>query len=111
MQEVDVGFGKRFSPNPRFELSTGLHYSLKNIDAPGDARLPTSLHRVAVNMGGSYRLNDNLTLGLMASPGLNSDFKVITSSDIPRTYWPACSLSSLPAADPDRRPDVHDRKS
>jgi hypothetical protein len=82
MQEVDAGFSKKFSLNPRFELSTGLHYSLKNIDAPGDARLPTSLHRVAVNMGGSYRLNDNLTLGLMASPGLNSDFKVITSSDI-----------------------------
>lgn len=82
MQEVDVGFGKKFSLNPRLELSTGLHYSLKNIDAPGDTRLPTSLHRVAVNMGGSYRLNDNLTLGLMVSPGLNSDFKVITSSDI-----------------------------
>lgn len=82
MQEVDVGFGKRFSPNPRFELSTELHYSLKNIDAPGDARLPTSLHRLAVNVGGSYRLNDNLTLGLMVSPGLNSDFKEITSNDI-----------------------------
>jgi hypothetical protein len=82
MQEVDAGFSKKFSLNPRVELSTGLHYSLKNIDAPEDARLPTSLHRVSVNLGGSYRLNDDLTLGLMASPGLNGDFKVITSRDI-----------------------------
>lgn len=56
MQEVDAGFCKKFNLNPRFELSTGLHYSLKNIDAPGDARLPTSLHRVAVNM--EFRIND-----------------------------------------------------
>ncbi|MFH0789756.1 MAG: hypothetical protein V2B13_19370 [Pseudomonadota bacterium] len=82
MQEMDVGFSKKFNPNPRFELSTGMQYSLKNIDAPGNTRLPTSLYRLAVSMGGSYRLNDNLTLRLMVSPGLSSDSKVITFSDI-----------------------------
>lgn len=82
MREVDAGFARKFSVNSRFELSSGLHYSLKDIDAPEDARLPTSLHRLALNMGGLYRMNDNLSLGLMVSPGLSSDFKVITSSDI-----------------------------
>ena len=82
MQEADAGFRKRFLLNTRLELSTGLHYSLRNIDAPREALLPTSLHRVAIDMQGSYRLNDKLTLGLMVSPGLSSDFKVITSSDM-----------------------------
>jgi hypothetical protein len=73
MQEVEVGFGKKFGLTPRFMLSTGFQYSLKSIDAPGDARLPTSLHRLAISLGGMYRLNDNFTLGLMVSPGLSSD--------------------------------------
>jgi len=82
MVETDVGFARRFEVNSRFELSSGLHYSLKNIDAPEDTRLPTSLHRFALNMSGAYRINDNFSLNLMVSPGLSGDFKVITSSDI-----------------------------
>jgi len=82
MREVDAGFAKKFSVTSRFELSSGLRYSLKDIDAPKDARLPRYLHRLALNIGGSYRMNDNFSLGLMVSPGLSSDFKVITSSDI-----------------------------
>jgi hypothetical protein len=82
MQEVDTGFRKRFIINSQLELSTGLQYSLRNIDAPREALLPTALHRVAMDIRGCYRLNDKLTLGLMVSPGLSSDFKVITSSDM-----------------------------
>ena len=82
MQEVDTGFRKRFIINSQLELSTGLHYSLRNIDAPGEALLPTSLHRIAMDMRGSYRWSDKLTLNLMVSPGLSSDLEVITSSDI-----------------------------
>jgi hypothetical protein len=82
MQEVDAGFSKRFSLSPRFVFSAGLHYSLRSIDAPAEARLPTSLQRMAMNMHGSYRLNDKVTFGLMVSPGLSGDFKIITSSDL-----------------------------
>lgn len=95
MQEMDVGFSKKFRQNPRFEFSAGLRYSLTNIDAPGEAKLPTSLHRLAATVGGSYLLNDKLTLGLMASPGLNSDFKVITASDlrVPVNFHIRCKVS------------------
>jgi hypothetical protein len=82
MRDVDAGFNRKFRVNSHFELFSGLHYSIKDIDAPEDARLPASLHCLALNIGGSYRMNDNLSLSLMALPGLNSDFKVITWSDI-----------------------------
>jgi hypothetical protein len=82
MRDVDAGFNRKFSVNSRLELFSGLHYSIKDIEAPEDARLPSSLHCLALNIGGSYRMNDNLSLGLMALPGLNSDFKVITWSDM-----------------------------
>src|SRR6266571_1152120 len=43
MEEVRVGFGRRFMITPRLGLSTGLRYSLQNIDAPDSALLPGSL--------------------------------------------------------------------
>lgn len=82
MGEVKVGFARRFSISPQFELSTGLHYSLREIDAPDAARLPESLHALSVNMGGEYRASDSLTLGISVSPGLSSDFKSFATNDV-----------------------------
>ena len=82
MGEVKVGFDGRFSISPQFELSTGLHYSLREIDAPEAARLPESLHALSVNLGGEYRASDSLTLGIMVSPGLSSDFKSFATNDV-----------------------------
>lgn len=81
MGEVKTGFTKRFSITPQLELSTGLHYSLREIDAPETARLPESLQTLSLNLAGEYHATDSLTLGLRVSPGLSSDFKMLTSDD------------------------------
>ena len=82
MGEVKADFSRRIGINPRFDLSTGLHYSLREIDAPKDAHLPESLQTFAVDLGGDYRTSDSLTLGFKVSPGLSSDFKSITTNDV-----------------------------
>ena len=82
MWEVDAGFAGKFNVNPQFELSCGFNYSLKDIHAPGAAQLPSSLHRLAVNIGGLYLISDALSVGFTASPGLSSDFNAVSSSDI-----------------------------
>jgi hypothetical protein len=82
MGEVKAGFTRRFSVNPRLELSAGVHYSLKEIDAPDTARLPGSLQGLSVNLGGEYRTGDRLTLGLRVSPGISSDFKSFAAGDV-----------------------------
>jgi len=82
MWEVDAGFTGKSNVNPGFELSWGLSYSLKDIHAPQAAQLPSSLHRLAVNMGGLYKVSEALSVGFTASPGLSSDFNAVGSSDI-----------------------------
>jgi len=82
MWEVDAGFTGKSNVNPRFELSWGLNYSLKDIHAPQAAQLPSSLHRLALNIGGLYKVSEALSVGFTASPGLSSDFNAVGSSDI-----------------------------
>ena len=82
MEEVKVGLGRRFTITPRLELSTGLRYSQQNIDAPQSALLPGTLQTVSLSLGGEYRTSEQLTLGLRVSPGLSSDFKSVTTSDV-----------------------------
>lgn len=82
MGEVKIGFSRRLAISRQFELSTGLRYSLREIDAPEAAHLPESLHSVSLNVGGEYRTTDKLKLGFMISPGLSGDFKSITANDI-----------------------------
>jgi len=82
MVEVKAGFTKRFRLNPQIELSTGVHYSLREIDAPETARMPESLQTLSVNMGGEYHASDSLTLGFRVSPVISSDFKSFDTNDI-----------------------------
>ena len=82
MVEVKAGFTKRFRINPKVELSTGVNYSLREIDAPEIARLPESLQTLSVNLGGEYHASDGLKLGFRVSPGVSSDFKSFDTNDI-----------------------------
>ncbi len=82
MVEVKAGFTKRFRLNPQIELSTGVHYSLREIDAPETARMPESLQTLSVNMGGEFHASDSLTLGFRVSPVISSDFKSFDTNDI-----------------------------
>ncbi|HCE69322.1 MAG: hypothetical protein A2X82_08845 [Geobacteraceae bacterium GWC2_55_20] len=82
MVEVKAGFTKRFRINPKVELSTGVNYSLREIDAPETARLPGSLQTLSLNLGGEYHSSDSLTLGFRASPGVSSDFVSLNTNDI-----------------------------
>jgi hypothetical protein len=82
MGEMKAGFTRRYSVSPRFDLSTGGHYLLREIDAPETVRLPESLQTVAVDLGGEYRTSDSLTLGFRVSPGFRSDFKSFTMNDV-----------------------------
>jgi len=82
MVEVKAGFTKRFRVHPHVELSTGMHYSLREIDAPGAVRLPESLQTLSVNLGGEYHSSDSLTLSLRVSPEVGSDFKSFDTNDI-----------------------------
>jgi hypothetical protein len=82
MSEVKFGLTRRLSIKPNFNLSTGLQYSLRDIDAPEALRLPDSLHTVALHLGGEYHASDRLTLGIRVTPGLSSDFRSITTDDL-----------------------------
>ncbi|NVN99966.1 MAG: hypothetical protein HXX17_11630 [Geobacteraceae bacterium] len=82
MEDVKFGFVRRFKITPRLALSTGLRYSLQNLEAPDSVRLPESLQALSVSFGGDYRLTDHLTMGISISPGLSSDFKTVSTSDI-----------------------------
>jgi len=82
MNEVKGQFTRRFAPAPRVELSTGLDYTARVIDAPDSALLPDSLHALSVNFEGEYRSSDALSLGLRVSPGLSGDFRSVTSDDV-----------------------------
>jgi hypothetical protein len=82
INEVKTGFTRRFRINPEYEISTGLHYSLREIDAPETANLPESLQTLSINLGGEYRANDTLTLGIRISPVLSSDGKSFATNDL-----------------------------
>ena len=82
MREVKLGFTRRFDGNRRLEFSTGINYTLRDIEAPASARLPDALHSIALQLGAEYRYSDKLTLGLRLSPGLSSDFEGIGSDDL-----------------------------
>jgi hypothetical protein len=82
MGEVKAGITRRYTINPKLELSTGLNYSLREIDAPESAHLPGSLQTLSVNVGGEYHTSDRLTLGFRVSPGLSGDFTAFDSNDV-----------------------------
>lgn len=75
MREGKFGFTRRFDGHRRLEFSTGINYTLRDLEAPASARLPDSLHTLAVQLGAEYRFSDKLTLGARVSPGLSSDFE------------------------------------
>jgi len=82
MSEMKFGLTRRVSVKPNFDLSTGLQYLLRDLDAPEALRLPDSLHAVALHLGGEYRSSDRLTLGIRVTPGLSSDFRSISADDL-----------------------------
>ncbi|KAB0664053.1 hypothetical protein F6V25_14700 [Oryzomonas japonica] len=82
MGEVKAGFSRRFVVTPQLDLSAGMNYSLREIDAPDSARLPDALHLISLNLGAEYHVNKALTLGLRISPSVASDFTGFTGSDI-----------------------------
>lgn len=82
MGEIKADFTKRFSVNPKLELSIGLKYARWEIDAPATALLPDSLQTLAVQFGAEYRKNDALTLGFRLSPSVKSDFKAFEANDL-----------------------------
>jgi hypothetical protein len=82
MRELAADLTKRFSVNPKLELSTGLKYARRDIDAPATALLPDALQALAVEFGAEYRKSDVLTLGFRLSPSVKSDFKAFEARDL-----------------------------
>ncbi|GFE61974.1 DUF6268 family outer membrane beta-barrel protein [Geobacter sp. AOG2] len=82
MGEAKVGFSRRFVIDPKIDLSAGLKYSLREIDAPDSARLPESLHTLSLDLGAVYHVDKRLTLGVRVSPGVGSDFKGFSAGDV-----------------------------
>ena len=81
MGEAKAGFSHRFVIDPKLDLTAGMNYSLRTIDAPASANLPESLHTVALDLGAVYHVNDSLTLGVKVSPGVGSDLKGFSAGD------------------------------
>ncbi|QEM67496.1 hypothetical protein FO488_04605 [Geobacter sp. FeAm09] len=82
MGEVKADVVRRFAVAPNLNLSAGVGYSLREIDAPAVAGLPDALHTLSLNLGAEYRINEALTLGFRVSPAVGSDFKAFTGGDI-----------------------------
>jgi hypothetical protein len=82
MGEAKVDFSHRFGIDPKLDLSAGLRYSLRAIDAPDSANLPDALHALSLDLGAVYHADDRLTLGIRVSPGLGSDFRGFSGGDI-----------------------------
>lgn len=75
MRELKFGLTRRFDGKRRLEFSTGINYTLRDIEAPASARLPDALHTLALQLGAEYRYSEKLTLAARVSPGLSSDFE------------------------------------
>lgn len=82
MGEAKVGFSRRFVIDPKIDLSAGLKYSLREIDAPDSANLPDALHTLSLDLGAVYHADERLTLGVRVSPGVGSDFKGFSAGDV-----------------------------
>jgi hypothetical protein len=82
MGEVKAGFSRRFVIDPKLDLSAGMSFSFRKIDAPDTANLPEALYRLSLDLGGAYHVNERLTLGLKVSPGVGSDLKSLDADDI-----------------------------
>lgn len=82
MGETGVKLARLHVISPDLTLSSYLAYSLRSIDAPAGARLPDSLHTVAMGVGGDYRINNDLYLNFLVAPSLNSDFGEIGMNDV-----------------------------
>lgn len=82
MVEMKTGFDRKIKLTPSINLTTGLRYSLLEINAPDSAGLPSSLHSLSLDIAGEYRATDVLTFGVRVSPGFNSDFKSVTPDNI-----------------------------
>lgn len=96
MREMKFGFTRRFDGNRRLEFSTGINYTLRDLEAPTSARLPDSLHSLALQLGAEYRYSDKLTLGARISPGLSSDFEGTGGDDfrVPVSFQAKYKVSS-----------------
>jgi len=73
--DTKVGLSRAYPVADGWSLTTGAAYSLKSIDAPASARLPDKLHTLSIRIGANYKYSKDMTLGLMAAPGLHGDFK------------------------------------
>jgi hypothetical protein len=82
MGEVKAGISRRFVISRALDLSTGMSYSFRKIDAPDSAGLPDALHKLSFDLGGAYHVNESLTLGLRVSPGVAGDLKSLSAEDI-----------------------------
>lgn len=81
--DTKIGLSRAFPAADGWSLNTGAGYSLKNIDAPASARLPDKLHTLSLRLGANYKYSKDTTFGVMAVPGLHSDFKGgVSSSDV-----------------------------
>jgi hypothetical protein len=96
MREVKFGFTRRFDGNGRLQFSTGINYTLRDLEAPTSARLPDSLHSLALQLGAEYRFSEKLTLAARLSPGLSSDFEGTGDDDfrVPVSFQAKYKVSS-----------------
>ncbi|WP_243688438.1 DUF6268 family outer membrane beta-barrel protein [Geotalea toluenoxydans] len=82
MREVEVTFGRSYMLSPQASFSTDIAYSLRDLSAPAGAHLPDELHTLSVKLSGNYHVNKRTAVTVLASPGLNGDFKGIDTDNI-----------------------------
>lgn len=72
--DYSVKLGRNLAINEQLTVNVAGGYGLKHIDAEAAAGLPSDLHSLTLELGGSYKTSSQSFVTLKASPGLSSDF-------------------------------------
>lgn len=82
IRDYRLRLSRELKTGSKLTLTAGGGYSLKEIDAHPDARLPGELHALFVEAGAQYAFNKRSFVTLKLYPGLYSDFKDIGTNDV-----------------------------
>lgn len=86
IQELKARLARSYPLFSRLNFTPDLSWSLMQISAPQQVRLPDTLHAVSAGLRADYRVNGTFSGSLLVAPGLAGDFTRIRGNDLSVRY-------------------------
>ena len=91
--QSDFNYSLTFEPSKTFSYELGLFYERFSLAVPDGGLTPSTLQSVGVSFGTKWQFADKWTLQAAAFPGLYSDFRDISFSDVRVTFYVGVSYA------------------